>query len=176
MFNLYEASLITAGAFSGSWFADVSAESSVLIQKDQTLYLFHGAGVLRMDLSSGQAEWTTLSLSGVTAAFVRPDTGKLYVMASGVVYELHGGDDLSWAWMSGDIYGDSDDHEFRSVSVSGSGVVTLGVYVDGGLVRSRALDFSLIRGRTVQLRQEEAGRALWVSLSGTGRVTEVVVR
>ena len=177
LFNLYETSIVSDTAFTESWFAEIDSESSVLIQSDNMLYLFHSDGVLKLDPTSGTASWSTLSLSGVTAAFIRPDTGGLFVLASGSVYEVSGGDgDLSWEWLSGDIYGDSDDQEFRSVSVVGSGSVTLAVYIDGDLIRSRGLDFTLDRGRTIQLRQEEAGRALWFKLTGTGIVTEVVVR
>lgn len=175
LFDLYRTVMVTDAMFTESWFAALVAASARMVESDGSLYLFHSAGALRVDMTAGEARYTTLD-AVATAAFARPDDGRLYVISAGEILDLFGGSGvLAFTWRSGDVYGASDDHAFAAVKVTGSGAVTLSVYVDGVLARSRALDFAMDRGRTIGLRQEEAGRALWFELTGTGQVTEVEV-
>jgi hypothetical protein len=172
-FNLYETAVFTDALFSEAWFKAINRASAFFAENDGRLYVFHDSGTLVYE--KGTDVWTTLSLVA-TAAFKRADTGELYVISGGDVLQVGGGSAMPYRFLSGDYYGTGgDDTEFKGVRVAGSGAVTLSVYVDGDLKVSRALDFTMDRGKVVQLRQEHAGRALWFELAGTGDVTEVVV-
>jgi hypothetical protein len=177
LFNLYDTSVISDSMFTEKWFSSINTETAFMAENDGAVYLFHDAGVLKLDTTSGKTEWTTLDIIA-TAAFKRPDNGKLYFLSSGIIREINGGDDVvEFNWLSGDfLIAGSDDTEFDGVTVVGAGDVTLSVYVDGNLKAARSLDFSMDRGRTVRLRPEHAGRALSFRVAGTGRVTEVMVQ
>lgn len=172
-FNGYETQGLTDALFGESFFSGWDKAGVFFAENDGRLFVFHSDGTLVFDVPTGQ--WTALSLEA-TAAFRRASDGELYGISSGQVLKVFGDSPGVFRFLSGDYYGkDGDDTEFAGVHVTGSGAVTLGVYVDGVKRVERALDFTMDRGRVVKLRQEHAGRALWFELSGTGRVTEVAV-
>lgn len=173
LFNMYETAVMTDALFGEPWFKGVDSGSVFFAENNGRIYVFHSSGVLVYE--PGSDAWTTLSLVA-TAAYRRADDGGLYVISGGDVLKIGAGPVVPYRFLSGDYYGDGgDDTEFKGVRVAGSGDVTLGLYVDGERKVFRALDFSMDRGRIVQLRQEHAGRALWFELTGTGTVTEAVV-
>lgn len=173
LFNGYETQGLTDALFGEAYFSDWAKAGVFFAENDGRIFVFHEDGALVFDVPTGQ--WTELSLVA-TAAFRRASDGELYVISAGQVLKVFGGAVVSFRFLSGDYYGkDGDDTEFAGVHVTGSGAVTLGVYVDGVKRAERALDFTMDRGRVVKLRQEHAGRALWFELTGTGRVTEVTV-
>ena len=178
LFNLIQTTVLSDERFTEAWFnAHVEAATVFFAVCDNVLYLFHSTGILVLDKSSGKPVWTTRT-AVATAAHMRPDTGDLYYLdAVGVQQMGAGAEVLTWTWRSGDITRKTPaDKLFFRVRMTGSGAVTGTVYVDDVQVAEKALSFTgLDRDQTIPLPTETKGRALQISLTGTGSVNEIII-
>lgn len=178
LFNLTGATVITNGAFTEGWFVDnVDPSGAILADNDNQLYLFHSGGVLKADLRTKPVDWTTLDILA-TGVHVDGD-GNLFYMDSTGIRLLHGDTEvLVWTWKSGDIVGrHPNEKPFNEVEIMGSGTITATLYVDDDVAKAtKALAWDMIRRRTLKLPSETMGRAIQVELTGTGEVTEMIVR
>lgn len=177
VFNLTGANVITDGAFTEEWFkTHVISTGASMAENDNQLFLFHAGGVLKADLRTRPVDWTTLDI--IATAVHADGNGNLYYIDSAGVQKLAGGSgSLAWTWRSGDITGKHpNDKPFNEAEVIGSGTITATLYVDGTQEATKALSFAMIRQRTLKLPSETMGRALQVELTGTGEVTEMIIR
>jgi len=177
--NLGECAVVSDTLIGEGWFkANVDPTGSVLVYNDGQLYLFHSAGVLILDQRDAADQlWFTLDIVA-TAAAVREDTGDLYIIKAGSIYQLGGATtDRTWTWQSGDLLlGVTDFKAFPPCLVNGSDEVTVTLYVDGAQVATKALVLDrMVRDRTLGVPEQSKGRALQVKLYGTGNVDDVTV-
>jgi len=179
LFNTAVVSVFTDAAFDEDWFREaVDVAGATLIESDRFLFLFHSRGTLVLDARSQPGHWFTLDLLA-TAAWVRPDTGALYLMDASGVRELFGGTGYrTWTWRSGELPpGGGPEKDFSDVEVFGVGTVGLTLIVDGEEVAGKSLTLAgLARHRTLKFPEQTRGRAMQVEMTGTGVVKEMVLR
>ena len=177
MFNLVDTNVISDFGFTEKWFNDnVSASGAVMAENDNVLYLFHSRGTLVVDGRTKDLIWTTLSLVAY-AAYKNEVDGYLYVIDSAGVKKIQGASNyLTWIWQSGNILmGIPIEKEFPGVEVMGSGTnVILTLYLDGVQKATKTLNFINERDRRLGIPEGSRGRALQISLSGTGEAWEVI--
>ncbi len=178
LFNLVDTSVISDTGFTEKWFNNnVSSSGAVMAENDNVLYLFHSGGTLVVDGRSKELIWTTLPLIAY-AAYKDEIDGYLYVIDSSGVKKIQGDITyLTWLWRSGNLLlGTPEEKEFPVVEVLGSGTdIVLNLYLDGILKATKTLDFTNERGRRLGMPEGERGRALQVSMTGTGEAWEIII-
>ncbi len=177
LFNLVNTQVISDELFTEEWFAEnVNSSTAFMEENDNQIYLFHSGGVLVVDVRSSKSIWYELDEVGY-AAHKRLDNGKLYIINSSGVTELHGStSSLTAVWQSGNLlFKTYEDKQFHELEFTGSGSITATLYVDDVEKASKALAFSKYRDRILKLPDQTRGRALQVKLEGTGIITEIMV-
>lgn len=186
LFNLFTSRLATLLHFTEDWFlqniaADSTNYSKSMIEYNGRVFLFHSTGALINDIRSGLSQWTTMDLAA-QACHKNISDGLLYVIGPGTngICKLFSGTTYeSREWKSGDLLGDSAsiDKLWISCEVTGSGDITLKLYVDGTLVATKVMDLDSTLDRDTRLLfpEETYGKGAQVEVTGTGIVNEILV-
>lgn len=178
-FSLIDTTIITEQFFTEKWFRDnISPTGAIMIESDNVLYLFHSAGALVVDLRSKDPIFTTLSIVAY-AAYRKDDEGSIYVIDANGIQKLEGATSyLTWTWRSGNILMASLlRKEFTGVEFIGEGLdIVATLYVDDVRKATKTIDFNMERDRCLGIPESDRGRALQISLSGSGSITEIIPR
>ena len=183
LFNLADTTVITDEFFTENHFGFWFGSSGILASSDNMIYLFGPNHTLVADMQTSKIRYQTLDIVA-TAVHVRPDTDTVsYIDATGIYTRNEGPAALTWIWLSGDIIGAYPDPKpWIDVEVIGSGNISLALYADAANVftdspvASKVLTFTTYRGRTLKFPDKTIARAIWVYLTGTGNVTEIIIR
>jgi len=179
LFDLTSTSVISDEEFTEKWFeSNVSSSGAVMAENDNILYLFHSRGTLVVDVRVSPAIWTTLALIAY-AAFKNDLDGKLYIIDSEGIKQIQGATTyLTWSWRSGNILMDTvSPKEFQSIELIGNGTdIVATLYLDGTQKASKTMGFDMEDDRMLKMPEGERGRALQILLSGSGEITELIVR